>query len=137
MTKLNYALVPMHIRDLLSSNIVNLDGITLASSATLRNLDIIFDQELSFNSHIFRFQGLPSFTSITLLKYGTSCLNKMQKKHVHPFVISRLDYCRTNIRVHISPVLASLYWLPLKFRIELKILVLTYKAIHSQTPSNL
>ena len=39
-----------HIRDSLSSNIVNLDGITLASSTTVKNLGVIFDQDLSFNS---------------------------------------------------------------------------------------
>ena len=43
---------PKHIRDSLSSNIVNLDGITLASSTTVRNLGVIFDQDLSFNSHV-------------------------------------------------------------------------------------
>jgi len=32
---------------------------------------------------------------------------------------------RTNRRDHISPVLASLHWLPVKFRIEFKILALT------------
>ena len=41
-----------HIRDSLSINIVNLDGITLASSITVRNMGIIFDQELSFASHV-------------------------------------------------------------------------------------
>ena len=36
----------------LSNNIVNLEGIALASSITIRNLGVIFDQELSFNSHV-------------------------------------------------------------------------------------
>ena len=42
------SLGPKHIRDSLSSNIVNLDGITLASSTTVRNLGVIFDQDLFF-----------------------------------------------------------------------------------------
>ena len=40
----------------------------------------------------------------------------------------------TRKRDHISPVLASL---PVKFRIEFKILPLTYKALHGQAPSYL
>ena len=43
---------PKHIRDSLSSNIVNLDIITLASSTTVRNLGVIFDQDFSFNSYV-------------------------------------------------------------------------------------
>ena len=33
--------------------------------------------------------------------------------------------------------LASLYWLPVKFRIEFKILLLTFKALNDQAPSYL
>ena len=43
----------------------------------------------------------------------------------------------TNRRDHISPVLASLHWLPVKFRIEFKILLLTYKALNDQATSYL
>jgi len=42
---------------------------------------------------------------------------------------------RTNKRDCISPVLASLHWPPVKFRIEFKIL--TYKALNDQVPSYL
>ena len=43
---------PKHIRESLSNNMVNLDGITLASTITVRNLGVIFDHELSFKSHV-------------------------------------------------------------------------------------
>ena len=36
-----------------------------------------------------------------------------------------------------SPVLASLHWFPFKFRIEFKILLLTYEALNDQAPSYL
>ena len=44
---------------------------------------------------------------------------------------------RTNRRDHVSPGLASLHWLPVKFRIEFKILLLTYKALNDRAPSYL
>ena len=80
---------------------------------------------------------------------------------IHAFISSRLDYCNslfscldkkdlcrlqtvqnsaarllthTSKRAHITPVLASLHWLPVKFRIHFKILVLTFRALQGQAP---
>src|SRR4029434_7343058 len=38
---------------------------------------------------------------------------------------------------HISPVLASLHWLPVKSRIDFKVLLLTYKALNDLAPNYL
>ena len=35
---------------------------------------------------------------------------------------------------HIAPVLSQLHWLPIKYRIEFKILLITFKAIHGMAP---
>ena len=35
---------------------------------------------------------------------------------------------------HITPVLSQLHWLPIKYRIEFKILLMTFKAIHGMAP---
>ena len=32
---------------------------------------------------------------------------------------------------HISPTLAALHWLPIRFRVDFKVLMLTYKALKS------
>ena len=42
---------------------------------------------------------------------------------------------RTKRREHISPVLAALHWLPVTFRIDFKVLLLTYKALNGLGPS--
>ncbi len=86
------------------------------------------------------------------------------EKLVHAFMTSRLDYCnallcgcpassinklqivqkaaarvltRSRKYDHITPILRSLHWLPIKFRISYKILLLTYKALNGIAPAYL
>ncbi|KAF7641764.1 hypothetical protein LDENG_00272630, partial [Lucifuga dentata] len=40
-----------------------------------------------------------------------------------------------NRRHHITPILASLHWFPVQFRIEFKILLITFKALLGLAPS--
>ena len=153
---------PKNLRDSMST--ATLDGITLASSTTVRNLGVIFDQDLSFNSHIKQTSRTAFFHLRNITKIRRILSKTDAEKLIHAFVTSRLDYCNsllsgcpnksiktlqliqnaaarvltgTRKRDHISPVLASLHWLPVKFRIEFKILLLTYKALHGQAPSYL
>ncbi|XP_075330633.1 uncharacterized protein LOC142388967, partial [Odontesthes bonariensis] len=155
---------PERFREKLSSYIVTLDGISLASSSTVRNLGVIFDQNLSFDSHIKQVSRTAFFHLRNIVKIRNILSQSDAEKLIHAFVTSRLDYCnslllgcptyslkslqliqnaaarvltRTNSRDHISPVLASLHWLPVKFRIEFKILLLTYKALNDRAPSYL
>ena len=46
---------------------------------------------------------------------------------------SRLLAC-TRIFEHITPILKDLHWLPVKERIDFKILLLTFKALHGMAP---
>lgn len=155
---------PERFREKLSSYIVTLDGISLASSSTVRNLGVIFDQNLSFDAHIKLVSRTAFFHLRNIAKIRNILSQGDAEKLVHAFVTSRLDYCnslllgcptyslkslqliqnaaarvlmRTNRRDHVSPVLASLHWLPVKFRIEFKILLLTYKALNDRAPSYL
>ncbi len=50
---------PKQLRNKLTNDITTLDGFTLASSTTERNLQVILDQNLSFNSHIKQISRLP------------------------------------------------------------------------------
>ena len=81
---------------------------------------------------------------------------------VHVLATSKLDYCNSLLyglpkypinqlqrvqnavaRVvtvspkscHITPVLKNLHWLPIDLRIEFKILIITYKALHGLAPT--
>ena len=81
---------------------------------------------------------------------------------MHAFVTSRIDYCNgllyglpdceitklqraqnaaarllTSSRKydHITPVLHELHWLPVKYRVHFKILLLTFKALNGMAPA--
>ena len=47
----------------------------------------------------------------------------------------RMSYHWTNCASHITPVLIALHWLPIRYRIIYKILVLTFLAIHNLAPA--
>uniref|UniRef100_A0A8C5DKA4 Reverse transcriptase domain-containing protein n=1 Tax=Gouania willdenowi TaxID=441366 RepID=A0A8C5DKA4_GOUWI len=151
---------PRHLRETYAS-LTALDGITLAQSTTVINLGVLFDQDLSFNSHIKQTSRTAFFHLRNIAKIRSILSQGDAEKLVHAFVTSRLDYCnsllagcpskslktlqlvqnaaarvltKTRRRDHITPVLASLHWLPIKYRIEFKILLLTYEALNGQAP---
>ena len=149
---------PKHLRDTLSNDIAALDDIALASNETVRNLGVIFDPDLSFDLHLKQISRTAFFHLRNISKIRNVLTQKDAEKLVNAFVTSRLDYCnsllsgssrkslktlqlvqnaaacvltRTKKREHITPVLASLHWLPVKSRIEFKILLLTFKALNN------
>ncbi|XP_037548511.1 uncharacterized protein LOC119425058 [Nematolebias whitei] len=83
---------------------------------------------------------------------------------IHAFITTRLDYCNslyvglsqslltrlqlvqnaaarlltgTKKREHITPVLESLHWLPVRFRINFKVLLFVFKCLHGLAPQYL
>ena len=64
------------------------------------------------------------------------------KSLVNSLVTSHIDYCdwllngipKTTRGSHITPVLKDLHWQPIQYRIQFKILVITYKALQGQSP---
>ena len=137
-------------------------SVTLSHSA--RNLGVTLDQTLSFHQHVNNicrtcFLELRRIASIRhLLSEDTT------KTLVCAFVLSRLDYCnallsgspshlinklqrvqnhaarliyRSSKFNHVTPLLCSLHWLPVKQRISYKIACLCFKSIESSCPEYL
>lgn len=42
----------------------------------------------------------------------------------------------TRLKDHISPVLDSLHWLLVNFKVDFKLLLFTYQTIHGEAPEN-
>ena len=127
-----------------SSYVTTLHGISLASGPTVRNFGVISDQDLSFDSHIKQVSTTAFFHLRNIVKIRNILSQSDAEKLGHAFVTSSLDYCnslllgcptnslkslqliqntaarilmRTNRKDYISPVLASLHWLPVKSKI--------------------
>ena len=62
----------------------------------------------------------------------------LPQKSLHRLQLTQNSAARTIQRIHryhhITPVLQQLNWLTINCRCQFKILVLTFKALHSQTP---
>ena len=144
--------------------ISRLGNLAVDSNSTVKNLGVLIDSELNFNSHINNVTKIAFFHLRNIARIRPYLSLDDAKTLIHAFVFSRLDYCnalfcglpkkttdrlqlvqnaaarvltKTKMREHITPVLASLHWLPVVFRIDFKILLLVYKALNSLAPSYL
>ena len=130
----------------------------------VKNLGVTFDSGLNFDKQI-KSVVKTSFFQLRLLGKVKPFLSRQDlEKAIHAFISSRLDYCNalfvglaqssisrlqlvqnaaarfltgTSRREHITPVLSSLHWLPVRFRIDFKLLVFVFNAINGRGPSYL
>ena len=129
---------------------------------SVRNLGVMFDHNLAFDVQITKVVQ-SCFLQIRNIAKVKHFLSRADLEIViHAFISSRLDYCNslysglslkaisrlqfiqnaaarllTNSRKydHINPILAELHWLPVKYRIDFKLLLITFKALHGLAPA--
>ena len=133
-------------------------------SSSCRNLGVLFDNRLSMDKHVANVCRCMLFHLRSIGKIRPFLNEAATTQLVHSLVTSRLDYCnsllyglsdalvrklqrvqniaarivtRSSHHCHIQPVLYTLHWLPVKFRIIFKILLLTYRSIHGSAPQYL
>ena len=155
---------PKRQRDSLSDGLGVLDDVSVVPSSRVRNLGVLFDQDLSFSAHVSQACKTAYFHLRNIARIRKILSKNDAEKLIHAFVSSRLDYCNsllaacpkktikklqlvqnaaarlltgTKRREHITPVLESLHWLPVEFRIQFKVLLLTYKARAGLAPAYL
>ena len=71
------------------------------------------------------------------LLYGVPACKLQQLQRVQNIAARVVTLTRCSPENHITPVLKSLHWLPIKIRIDFKILLLTYKCVNSLAPEYL
>ncbi len=92
----------------------------------VRNLGVILETDLSFSSHAF-INSRVDYCNGLLHKKTIRQLQLIQNAAARILT-------RTRTSEHITPVLRSLHWLPVTFRIDFKVLLLVYKSLNGQGP---
>ena len=133
-------------------------------TAVARNIGVMFDNELSLKYQVPKLCQV-AFFYIRRIRSIRHCLTQHATELlIHSLVISRLDYgngllygvsdklldklqrvqnvaARVVVKAsrydHVTPILKTLHWLPIRYRTEYKLLLLTFKALHHLAPSYL
>ena len=139
----------------------HLESLSLKPKDQVKNLGIIIDSDLNFNSHIKLIRKSAFYHLKNIARIRGYMSKQDLEKLIHAFISSRLDYCnslfnglpkkaikqlqliqnaaarvltRTKKAEHITPVLKSLHWLPVNLRIDFKILLIVYKSLNGSGP---
>ncbi len=140
---------------------LSVDGSIMKFKTKLKNLGVIFDSNLTFEPHVQGTVKTSFFHLRNIARLRPMLSFPVAERLINTFVFTRIDYCnallagaskatlnklqvvqnsaariltRTRMRDHITPVLESLHWLPVSFRVDFQILMLTYKALHGLAP---
>ncbi len=140
---------------------IQLGSSTITSSASVRNLGVIFDDQLTFKEHIAKTARSCRFALHNIRKIRPFLTEHAAQLLVQALVISRLDYCNALLarlpsntikplqriqnaaarlifneprRAHVTPLFVSLHWLPVAARIQFKTLMLAYRTTTDSAP---
>ena len=144
--------------------IASLGSIDVAPVTVARNLGTWFDCNLNLQEHIHNTRKSGFFHLNNIQRIRKYLSQESARTLVHAFIIGLIDYCNSLLSglpsvhllelqrlqnaaaqlisnvprySHITPVLCSLHWLPVKFRIDFKILPFTFKVIYRHVPGYL
>lgn len=143
---------------------ITIGNCTIVPVESARNIGCIFDCNMNLEKHV-NAVCRASYMQVRKIGKIRKCLSvKDTETLVHAFITSRLDQLncllyglpknlldklqrvqntaariitKTKPSDHITPVLMSLHWLPVKYRIQYKVLLLTYKCLNGKAPSYL
>ena len=134
----------------------------IAPVTSVRNLGVIFDSNLKMDAHITKACQTAYFHLHNIRRIRKFLSQEATCTIVHAFITSQIDYCNSlmnglpgslikklqrvqntaarlvlDLRKYdrITPALVTLHWLPVKYRIEFKTLLLIFKGLHGMAPS--
>ena len=148
----------------ISDDPIDIDGVKINHAETAKNLGVIFDRELTLKPHLNSVSKACYYQLRQLRTIRRLLTNDAAKTMVHSFISSRVDYCNsiyvgssnyvfsklqsimnsaarliTGCRrcEHITPVLRELHWLPVRRRVEFKMILTVYGCLRGDKPSYL
>ena len=133
----------------------------ITSASCAKNLGVIFDKCLDMDDNVKNICKLAYFQLRQIRSIQPVLSRVALERVIHAFITSRLDYCNsllcgiseqqltklqrlqnvaariltgTKKRDHITPVLKALHWLPVKYRIQYKVLLLVFRTRIGKAP---
>ncbi len=142
---------------------IQLGSSTITQSASVRNLGVIFDNQLTFKEHIAKTARSCRYALHNIRKIRPYLTEHAAQLLAQALAISRLDYCNALLaglpsntvkplqmiqnaaarlvfnetkRAHVTPLtFVSLHWLPVAARIQFKTLMLAYRTTTGSAPT--
>ncbi len=130
---------------------IQLGSSTITPSASVRNLGVIFDDQLTFKEHIAKTARSCRFALHNIRKIRPFLTEHAAQLLVQVLVISRLDYCSALLAglpsntikplqmiqnaAHVTPLFVCLHWLPVAARIKFKTLMIAYRTTTGSAPT--
>ena len=133
-------------------------------SKTAQNISAVCDSSLSVEEHVKASCKSAFFHLSNIAQIWKHLPTQAAETLIHSFVTSKVDFCNsllygvpnqlirklqsiqnsvarlltyTNKQGHIKPVLKQLHWLPVEFRIQCKILLMTFKCLNDTASDHL
>lgn len=140
---------------------ISIDDTFVDITSIAKSLGVTMDSTLQLKDHVNNIVSAASFAIYKIGQLSNYLDRKSTERLVHAFVTSRLDYCnsllyglpsnhisklqriqnsaarlvtRSKKHDHITPILRELHWLPVHYRINYKIALLTFKSLHGMAP---
>jgi len=140
---------------------INIGDCNIIPSTKVKNIGVILDPQLNMQQHINMITSCAWYHLKNLYKIRKYLTKHATEKLVHAFVTSKVDLYNNllfglpDISIkkvqyvlnsaaklieggqkydHVTPLLEKLHWLPYRQRMEFKILLRTYKALHGLEP---
>ena len=131
-------------------------------SNTVRNLGVWFDSNLDMETHVVNICKSSFYVLYNLRRIRKYLDKESAETIVHALITTKLDYCNgllfghpdsvisrlqkvqnacarlvcnSSKFCHVTPLFDTLHWLPIRQRIEFKILLIVFKSLLGQAPS--
>ena len=144
-----------------SVNSIRVGDVHVIPVHSARNLSSWFDLHMDMATHITKTCGSAFFYLYNIRHIRKYLTSECTEKLIHAFITSRLDYCNSLLygvpdhhmqklqrdmnasmrlifwapkHCHITSLPQQLYWLPIRLRIEFKILFTTFKVLQGSAP---
>ena len=153
---------PLRVRQAGPHNVsLDFDGHSLSFSSHIESLGVILDDKMKMERQVNATTKIAYFYLRKIKRVRNRLTQDITETLVNALITSRLDYCNALLchlpnktlcklqkvqnaaaklimqasrRSHVTPLLRHLHWLPISYRCQFKVLMLTYKILSNTAP---